>query len=230
MIKYYHNLIYLLPVGLITGPLITNFIIIVCSLLFLIDTFNKKLFRYYKNNFFILFLIFLVLTNISAVLSDNFSSLKYSFGYIRYGIFAVFIFYVLENFKNFKLNFSYLILVLFTVIIFDGLIQLIFGSNIFGFDVQKYKTGLPYLTSFFNEDKLLGSYLVRMFPVLFFSILILITRYKNIKYINLLILLIPLSFLIVILSTERVSIFIFSILLIFIFFNSDKIIFKRTIF
>ena len=85
------------------------------------------------------FLIFFLIINISALLSNNLGSLKYSFGYIRYGIFAVFIFYVLENFRNFKLNFSYLILILFTIIIFDGLIQFTFGSNIFGFDIQKYK-------------------------------------------------------------------------------------------
>ena len=130
------------------------------------------------------FLIFFLIINISALLSNNLGSLKYSFGYIRYGIFAVFIFYVLENFRNFKLNFSYLILILFTIIIFDGLIQFTFGSNIFGFDIQKYKTGLPYLTSFFHEDKILGSFMVRMLPLLFFSVFILINHHKNIKYIN----------------------------------------------
>ena len=105
MIKYYHKLVYILPIGLITGPFVTNSIIIICSLLFLIDTFNQKLFDIIRITFFILFLIFFLIINISALLSNNLGSLKYSFGYIRYGIFAVFIFYVLENFRNFKLNF-----------------------------------------------------------------------------------------------------------------------------
>ena len=230
MIKHYHKLIYFLPVGLITGPFITNLIIILCSLLFLIDTFRKKLFRYYNNSFFLIFSIFFILINFSSLLSENFISFKYSFGYIRYGIFAIFVFYVLKNFKKFKLNFSYLILTLFSLIIFDSIFQLTFGTNIFGFDIQKYRTGLPYLTSFFDKEKILGSYMVRMFPLLFFSILILIYEQNNIKYSNFLILLIPLSFLIVILSTERVSIFIFIILLLLVYINTEKIIYKKTIF
>ena len=86
------------------------------------------------------------------------------------------------------------------------------------------------MTSFFHEDKILGSFMVRMLPLLFFSVFILINHHKNIKYINFFFILIPLSFFIVILSTERVSIFIFLILLFFIFVNSEKFFLKKTIF
>ena len=52
MIKYYHYLIYLLPVAIISGSFLTNVIVLICSLLFIIDTFKYKLFSYYNNFFF----------------------------------------------------------------------------------------------------------------------------------------------------------------------------------
>ena len=106
MIFYYHKLIYLLPLALITGPFLPDLIVILCSLLFLIDTFRLKLFKYYNNYFFKIFIIFFILINLSSLFSEHYKSFKYSIGYIRFGIFSIFFYYVLLNFKNFKFNFS----------------------------------------------------------------------------------------------------------------------------
>ena len=119
MISYYHKLIYLLPLALITGPFLPDLIVVICSILFIIDTFRLKLFNYYNNNFFKIFIIFFILINFSSLFSEHLKSFKYSIGYIRYGVFSIFLYYVLVNFKNFKLNFSIAFFLTFLVIIFD---------------------------------------------------------------------------------------------------------------
>ena len=60
MTLYYHKLLYLLPVTLITGPFFPDLIVVTCSILFLIDTFRYKLFNYYNNDFLNFFNFFYI--------------------------------------------------------------------------------------------------------------------------------------------------------------------------
>ena len=165
MIKYYYKLIYLLPIALITGSFIPDLIVVTCSLLFLVDTFRNKYFIYYDNNFFKVFSLFFLLLVVSSSFSGELLSFKYSLGYVRYGIFSIFIFYILKNFKNVKFNFSVILILTFIFLIIDGFIQLLFGKNILLFELQSYNHKLAYVTSVFDEEKKLGSYLARLFPI-----------------------------------------------------------------
>ena len=221
MIKYYYNLVYFLPLAIISGPFFTNLIVVICSILFLIDTFKYKLFDYYNNHFFKIFIVFFILINISSVFSDNLYSFKYTISYLRYGIFSIFIFYILKNIDNFKLNFSYLIIGLIIILFLDSLIQIIFGKNIFGYDLYTYKTGLPYVTSFFDDEKKLGSFIFRIFPLIIFSIIIIYQSVKYNKFSKYLEILFPLILILIILTTERVAIFMASIFIILMFIKSE---------
>ena len=130
LILYYHKLIYLLPLALVTGPFLPDLIIVLCSTLFLIDTFRLKLFKYYDNYFFKIFIIFFILINLSSIFADNLITFKYSLGYLRYGIFSIFLYYVLDKIPNFKFYISYCLIGVFSLLIIDGLIQFIFGKNL----------------------------------------------------------------------------------------------------
>ena len=229
MISYYHKLIYLLPLALITGPFLPDLIVVICSILFLIDTFRLKLFNYYNNNFFKIFIIFFILINFSSLFSEHLKSFKYSIGYFRYGVFSIFLYYVLVNFKNFKLNFSISFFLTFLVIIFDGYIQYFFGKNLILFELQKYQTGLPYVTSFMGEEKKLGSFLARLLPIFLFSILMIKEKFNfRLHYYS--IMLIIILFILILLTTERVSIFIAICLFILILFKSSFLIKSKKIF
>ena len=103
MILSYYKLIYFLPIALITGPFLPDLIIVLCSLLFVFDTFRLKLFKYFNNIFFKVFFVFFITLNLSSFFSENLMSLKYSLGYLRYGIFSILLFYILKNIKNSKL-------------------------------------------------------------------------------------------------------------------------------
>ena len=229
MILYYHKLIYLLPLALVSGPFLPDLIVILCSLLFLIDTFRLKLFKYYDNYFFKIFIIFFILINLSSLFSEYYKSFKYSIGYIRYGVFSIFLYYVLINFKNFKLNFSLVFFYTFIFIIIDGYIQYFFGKNFFLIELQKYQTDLYYVTSFFGEEKKLGSFLSRLAPIFFISILIIENKFKwRLPYLNSIIIL--LFVVLIILTTERVSIFFAASLFIFILFKSNFLIKSKKFF
>ena len=229
MIIYYHKLLYVLPLALITGPFIPDLIVVLCSILFLIDTFRLKLFDYYNNSFFKVFIIFVFFLNLSALFSDYSISFKYSLGYIRYGIFTILLFYIFKNFPKFIYNLGVVFIFVFTLLIIDGFIQYFFSYNIAQIKIEKYGTGLSYVTSFFGEEKKLGSFLSRLSPMLFLSVL-LIKKKFNFEFSFLNSIFILALFVIVLLTTERVSIFILSCFITILFLKSDEILKSKIIF
>ena len=229
MMHYYHKLIYLLPFALITGPFLPNLIVILCVCFFLIDTFRLKLFDYYKNNFFKIFLIFLFFINLSSLFSNDLKTFLYTLGYIRYGVFAIFLFYILKNFDKSKFFLGYTIIGVFVLLLIDGFTQFIFGKNLFFFELQMYDSELSYVTSFFDDEKKLGSFLSRMLPLLLISFILIIQKYKKNQFYSAASFITVLTFILVFLTTERVAIFIVLIFILFIFLKS-KILFKPKIY
>ena len=221
MILSYYKLIYFLPIALITGPFLPDLIIVLCSLLFVFDTFRLKLFKYFNKIFFKFFFVFFITLNLSSFFSENLMSLKYSLGYLRYGIFSILLFYILKNIKNSKLIISYSIIFTYIILLIDGYLQFIFGKNIFLFEIQKYNENASYVTSFFNDEKKLGSYLAKMFPLFLFSISIIRNKLITIKLEKFISLFFVLIFLMIILTTERVSIFVFLSLILIVFIKSE---------
>ena len=221
MIFGYYKLIYFLPLALVTGPFLPDLIVVICSLFFLYDSFRLKLFKYYNNNFFKIFLTFFIILNLSSLFSENFFLFKYSIGYIRYGIFSIFLFYVLKNINNSKLLLSYSVIFTYILLLFDGYFQFIFNKNIFLFELQTYREGAFYVTSFFNDEKKLGSFLAKMTPIFLFSLVVCMDYFKKIKLIRIVSLVILLIFILVILTTERVAIFISFIFILLLFLKSN---------
>ena len=227
LINYYKKLVYLIPISLAISSFATHTIIILCSILFLIDTFRYKLFNYYKINFVYIFLTFFVLINISALLSQNILSFKYSIGFLRYGLLGILIFYILDNDKNFIKNFSYVLLTTVIFIVADAIIQLTLGRNIFLFKLQSYSTGLEYVTGMFGEEKKLGSFLARIFPLVVIGSILFLKKNKN-KVFFLPEVLFILIGMVIIFTTERVALFIY-LLFFFVILIKSKIFFKNKI-
>ena len=96
-------LIYILPAALISGPLISDGIVIIISLFVINEIITRKKYFLFKNKIILLFLLFVFILCISSFLSDNpMVSLKSSFLYIRFGLFILGTIYILENVdKNF---------------------------------------------------------------------------------------------------------------------------------
>ena len=157
-------LIILMPILLISGPFLSDLALSIVSILFIINSIQKKLIKFYDNIFFKIFMMFFITLLISSLLSENIIlSLKSSFFYFRFGIFSLSFWYLLEqNIKILKFLF-FSILFCFTALIVDGYTQYILGENLFGVKLYKHYR----VSSFFGDELILGSFLSRLFPILF---------------------------------------------------------------
>ena len=73
-------IIILLPAFLITGPFLSDLGVSLVAIIFIINSIKNKLFKYFNNVFFKIFLIFWLIIIFSSLLSDNpIISLKNSF-------------------------------------------------------------------------------------------------------------------------------------------------------
>ena len=208
----------LIPFFLITGPLLSDLSVSTISLLFLIYCFKQKNFSYFKNIYFYFFLIFWSYLILNSLINNfNLDSLKISFFYFRYGVFVIAIVAFLNVSNNFIKYFFYCICFCFTALILDGFYQYFVGENILG-----YKTpNASRVSSFFNEEMILGGYLSRLWPI-FFGLSIFIINQKN-KFFFLLLILFILSEVLIFLSGDRVAFFYINLSAFFVILLSQKI-------
>ena len=193
----------LLPLALITGPFLSDFLLL---MIIILSIFKKNFF--FKNYYFIFFLFFYIYLNIISLFSgDVLFSLKSTLGYIRFGLlfFVTSLLFVKVDLFFKKLLIS--LLIIFFILIFDSFFQFFVGYNIVGLK----QIDPERINSFFFSKQVLGSFIVRFFPI----ICGLVFFYGNQKYkIYLLIFTIPIS-IIVMLSGEKNA---FGLLLIELFF------------
>ena len=216
--KKFCYIVYLIPLFLVAGPAIPDLMVSLLSILFITYSLSNKDFYFHKNKIFYAYLIFWGIIILSSLLSDlKLISLKSSFFHIRFLIFGFFIYLLIKKNNDFFNNFFPFLLVILSIVIFDGYFQFFFDVNTLGFD-------RPYanqrLSGFFNDEWILGSYLVRTLP-LFLCVYILNSKKNNI----LISLFIFFYCLLIFLTGERASFFLLTIFigLILLFFNIKKI-------
>ena len=156
-------LICILPATFVISPFILEVLINFISLVFLFEVFKKKKFYIFKNILFAYIIIFYFYLVLLLLNSDFFKQTYINiFFYFRFVIFAFALFELLKkNSKYIKYIFYSILLTLF-VICADGLFQFYSGENIFGY--PKYRE--DRISGFFNDELVLGSYLLRSLPVL----------------------------------------------------------------
>jgi O-antigen ligase len=219
--KFLITTILLIPLSLAISIFTADFLPSVSSLIFIFIFLSKDLdiFKKIKKEiifFFIFYLIILTSLFLTEYKSESFLA---SFFYFRYFLLSLIIFYLLKKYNFFFKIFYKVILLSIGLVVLDSLIQYIFGTNLLGYGLVVNREGeMIYLSGFFNEEKKLGSYLVRFLP------LILSIIYFNEKKISLKIELIILSFIgiSVFLATERTALLLLLIIYFFYFLLSEK--------
>jgi O-antigen ligase len=196
---------------LVTGPFLPDLIVSSLSLWFLFYSLKHKIYKIYKNIYFYFFIAFCLVCILSSILSDNiFMSLRSSLFYVRIGVFALLISYLIEQNKKILNYFYYAFLITFSSLIIDGYFQFFQGVNLFG-----YKIGENYrVSSFFGSELILGSYLARLFP-LFFAIF-LVRSNKSLWEIIFFSILFFLIYVLIFFSGERASFVLFNLSIIFV--------------
>ena len=223
-------LIILLPISLTSGSLVPDLIVTTCSLIFFYKIFyNIKFREFLFSNYikevllFIIFYSIIILTLINSNIYKN--SFLASFFYFRFFLFILIALYIFHIYPKIILILTMSIIFIFIALFIDSFIQFYFKKNIFSQELQKYYD-LGYITSFFGSEKKLGSFIIRLLPVLISLIYFTNNKFFNGYFIKEWIILI--SFFLIVLSSERMAFFNFGIFIFFYFFtfkNKNKIIF-----
>ena len=162
-IKIISYLVCSLPVFIIFSRFVADLTVVTLSLLFLFICNKKELL---KNRFILIAFIFILFSVISSLLSENIIiSLKSSFLHIRFIFFILSVSLLVIFYKGNALRaFFYIFLACYLVLFLDATIQFIYKENILGYSVQP----VTRVSSFFFDELILGSYLSRFFPLMFF--------------------------------------------------------------
>ena len=229
----------MLPVALITGPLISEICVIIICLFSIYYSYHKKKYDIFKSKIIVALFIFYIILIISSIYSEFIIfTLKKSIPYLRFILFTVGTYYILNLNPEIKKKFFYVIFISFLVLSIGGIYEFFFKKFCGGYNsITEYEIQNNFffcskylfignllredrLSSFFGDEMILGSYLSRLFPFLIFLTFI---NVKNNKQ-NLLIFSLFFLFIIftVILTGERTSLF-FSILFLIILFFFFKL-------
>ena len=159
-------LIVLLPLFLIVGPFFSDLSVIIIDVIFFYFIIKNKQYEIFNNNLFKLLLLFNIYISIRSIFADDiFLSLKSSLTYLRFLIFIFAINYFLDKNKMLIKQFAKSIIIIIIILCLDALFQYIFGFNTLGFKIENPDK----LNGFFNDEAVLGSYLVRLFPLFIVS-------------------------------------------------------------
>ena len=190
----------LLPFSLVAGPFITEILIFLILFSFIWCQYKKREIISFNKLEILIFSFFFIIV-ISSVLSDHkLISLKSSFFSIRFIILTYAIIFLLKNFKYFLKYFFIASFLCITITCIDGLIQFFFGKDIFLIPIQ----GQTTITGFFGDEKKLGSFLSRFFPILVGTYLLISKEKINKKIIKIIIYFIP-FYAVCLLTSERVG-------------------------
>lgn len=208
------SIVPFLAISIFISDLIFSFY----SLLFLFYAIKKRFLFIYNNKFYLLFLYFYFICILSSLFSDNIIfSLKSSIFYIRAFFFVGLISYLVEKKPIIKDIFYKSLFITFAVLIIFGLIQasILYNDQTLG-NIPNIR-----LTLFLSNDLKLGSYLSRLFGLLF---ALYINRNSQNKLENYsFFLLTILTYVTIFLSGERTSFFFISLFFCLSFFLINNI-------
>ena len=194
---------------LIWGPFFPDLIVSISALFFLYYILKSNNFYYLNNIPFIIFLFFCIISTICSLEAKDISfSIKSSLFYFRIGVFSCFIWYLIDKDKSIVTYFYYALILCFSALVIDGYYQYFTGENIVGFKLIGIR-----VSSFFGDEKIMGSYLSRLFPLLFALFLIKQKQKFEIYFIGLLFILVDI---LIYMSGERTAFFFLNLSTVFI--------------
>ena len=158
-----HIPLFFFPLSFIIGVVVAEIFTLI-FLLFLVFNFNQRIFFDKKIVILTLFSIYIAFNAMFQITDD----LKYSsFFHLRYLLFSLAIFLFFEKYSKENLNEKIVHIFLFalSILLFDSLFQFIFGFNVLGNEIIAHR-----ISSFFGDELILGSYLVRVLPILIWYI------------------------------------------------------------
>jgi O-antigen ligase len=223
------TIILLLPLSLTMSIFIADLFSVILSIIFFSLIFNKdpilSNILYIKKSLVIILLFFFIVL-VSLIFSNNFSkSFLPSFFYFRYFLMSLIIYVYICRYNYLIKLIMFSLLLTFLLIFFDSIIELMQIKNWLGLEFSNYRNDSEvkfFITSFFNDEKKLGSYLVRLLPLILS--LIIYNNYNLSKKINSFNFFIIICAGIIFLTSERTAFFLFILIICFLIkFLKNKI-------
>ena len=195
---------------LIWGPFFPDLIVSISTLFFIYYVIKNKEFYYFYNKPFIIFFIFCIYCILLSFLvaEDSNLSLESSLFYFRIGVFSCFMWYLIDQDKSILTYFYYALVLCFLALIFDGYLQYFTGKNLVGYKIIDNR-----VSSFFGDELIMGSYLSRLFPLMFALFLVKKKQKFEIYFIGLIFILVDI---LIFMSGERTAFYFLNISTIFI--------------
>lgn len=197
--SFFFYLLCFYPFILITGPFLSDLCLVVVVIYFVSKTIIDRTYYKFKRLGFLIFLIFsLYLIINSLLIAKEFLSFKSAIFYFRFGIFSLAVGYIISENLN-KISFlknSMLIIVILLSI--DSIFQNYFKFNLIGIPMLHESR----ISSFFGEELILGSFIVKIIPALI--ALVFFLKVKNKLIISFVILIV--SIFPIILSAEKAAV------------------------
>ena len=154
--------LFFFPLTYIAGIAITEIFIFI-FLIFLLINFYKE--KFYNKNILLVLFLFSLYVAFNAVLQIS-GDLKYSsIFHFRFFLFAISVCFFFTIFEKSELNKIFLIPFFFIILLllFDSSFQFFVGENIFGQKISKHGYRV---SSFFGDNLILGSFLMRLLPII----------------------------------------------------------------
>ena len=161
--KFYIPLFFF-PLSFIFGIVVAEVFVLLFLLFFFFNLSKADFFFEKKIIILFLFSVYIALNAMFQITDD----LKYSsFLHFRYVLFSLAIFLLYEGLfhKNFNKKMLNIFLLILSFLLFDSFFQFFFGVNLLG-----YKISSNRISSFFGDELILGSYLVRLLPIIIWYI------------------------------------------------------------
>ena len=156
-------LIILLPAFLITGPFLSDLSVVIIDIIFIYYLIKEKNFKFLNNFLFKILIIFNIYITIRSLFADDMLySLKSSFTYMRFIFFIFAVNFFLNKNEKLIIYFSKIFFLTILILFSDSIFQYFFGYNFLG-----YANNNPdKLNGLFGDEGVLGSYLIRLLPLL----------------------------------------------------------------
>ena len=201
-------ILFFIPLSFVIGVAITEFLVLLSIIFFLIFNRDKTQFSNPKIIFLFLFSTYIFINSFFQIDVRSKDLLVSSLFHFRFVIFAISIFYISELMNDFKNKKYFLMFNFFLLILMiDAVFQFFNGSNVFGYEIIGGR-----VSSFFKDELVLGSFLIRLLPFFFWFIFVFKFDLKKNQYF----IVIFLSFYLIsiYLSAGRTSFFLCTVLII----------------
>ncbi len=165
--NFFIYLLFLTPFLIIPGIFVIELSVFSITLFFL---YKNRSIEYFKDLKFIFLLLFSIYVAINALLQVDDNLRFSSFFFFRFCVFSLAIVFILDFYKKFPIEEKKGILSIFAFLIFflifDSYFQFFTGQNLFGFNIENNT-----ISSIFGSELILGSFLLKLLPIIIFIIL-----------------------------------------------------------